>query len=333
MRRVPISVIIPTHGRTLDLRELLGSLERQNKRLEYEVLVVANLPEPGLKKIVESHGPRFRFLETGRIGVNIARNKGLERARGEVLVFLDDDAYLPDKDFLERIWRLHQTHPQAFAIGGSYSLRAGASTCETAYHLILNHRLLTSVRRYDESTLLLGGNWSCKAHFADGKFRFDDGLVFGGADVELFARLRAKGASFIFDRSIPVIHRPRLGLLSYARRAYSQGLVFGRTNTSSDHMRHWNSTISIRECADAENIGWSKRLAFYVSFYERIFAYAVETAALAGTSAPGFSVGRIVASFLPDFSNAARERLLSEAAAVLENALVVAKREPADEPR
>lgn len=329
MKRLPMTVIIPTHGRTLDLRELLGSLERQNRRLEYEVLVVANLPEPGLKKVVESHGPRFRFLETGRIGVNIARNKGLERARGEILVFFDDDAYVPDKDFLERVWLLHQTHPQALAIGGPYSLRAGASICETAYHLILKHRVLTSLRRYDESTLLLGGNWSCKAHGADGKIRFDDSVVFGGADVELFARLRVKGASFVFDRSIPLVHRPRLGLLSYARRAYSQGLVFGRVNPSVDRLRHWNSTISVRECADAEKIRWSKRVAFYVSFYEKIFAFGARAGESKGTSAPAFSMGRIVASFLPDFSTAARDRLLIEAATVVENALDVARQESA----
>ncbi|MES2964640.1 MAG: glycosyltransferase family A protein [Bdellovibrionota bacterium] len=275
MKRLPLSVVVPTYRNTLRLRELLGSLERQSRRLEYEVIVVANLPEPGLKKVVESYGPRFRFLETGRIGANLARNKGVERARGDIVVFLDDDSYVSDKDFLERVHALHESHPASLAIGGPYTLRSGATACETAYHLVLEHRLRSSRRRYDETSLLLGGNWSFKAHSLGARLRFDDTIAFGGTELELFARLIREGHSLLLDDSSSVVHQLRLSVWGLARRAYAQGLAFGRLAPTAGSTRHWHSTLTVRECAENAGLAWSRRVRFFALLYRKIFEYGV----------------------------------------------------------
>lgn len=320
MKRLPISVIIPTLRNTSCLRGLLGSLERQSRRHEYEVIVVANLPEPGLKKVVESYGPRFRFLETGRIGTNIARNKGLERARGELVVFFDDDSYLPDKDFLDRIHSLHSIHPQSLAIGGPYLLKDGANACETAYHLILEHRLRSSKRRFDETTLLLGGNWSFKTRAMDERLRFDDTISFGGTDLELFARLRRGGHSFILDDSIAVIHQLRLSPWGLARRAYVQGVAFGRLPKTSDTTSHWHSTLTIEQVADLSGVTSNGRIRFFVALYRRIFDFGFTTARKLGPAIPAFSLARLVSGLLPKFGRPARRRLIDEVVTVVENA-------------
>lgn len=328
MKPIRISVVIPTHRRTLLLRELLGSLERQNRRVEFEVLVIGNLPEFGLKKVVESYGPRFRFLETGRIGVNIARNKGVERARGEIVLFLDDDCYVPDKDFLERVWKKHEDHPQALAIGGPYSLEAGAGACERAYHLILHHRLRTSIRRYHESTSLLGGNWSFKTSLIERRLRFDDSITFGGSDVDLFSRLRKKGASFVVDETLAVFHRVRLNLWSLARRAYKQGLAHGRYERSGqDRSRHWNSTLTLEECAAELGLDWTRSLAFYVGVYDRVFRHGVRMGRERPDSAPRFSVARLLNAALPDFGPRMRVLAKDGLMALLRNAIEASRSE------
>ena len=325
---IAVSVVIPTHRLTQRkmsvLRELLGSLERQGRRIDFEVLVVANLPEPGLKKIVESYGPRFRFLETGRLGVNIARNKGLERARGEIVLFLDDDCYLPDKDFIERIHSLHTIHPQATAIGGPYLLRDGANTCETAYHLMLDRAFESSKRRYDETTHLHGGNWSIKIAAFDAKPRFEDSIVFGGSDIEMLARLRQQGHALLALDSIAVVHRLKLGLTGLLRRAYARGLEAGRAQAREDHVRHWNSTLTTRECAARQGIAWNRRLEFYVSLFERVFyVAAAKGKILKSRPLPSLSIGKLIAVFLPRTSRAELVRSITVAC---ENAWTIAKR-------
>ena len=272
-----ISVIIPTCRRASRLRDLLGSLANQQLTVPFEVLVVANLPEVGLKKIVDSYGPRFRFHETGRLGVNIARNKGLERARGEIVVFLDDDTFVADRAFLQKILAAHSSHPEALAIGGAYLPKAEMTPIESAYHWILEHQLRSNLGERDEARSLRAGNVSFKAVGLETKHRFDDRVVFGGSELSLFAKLRREQNLFLLLDSLSVEHRATISLFEIARRGFYQGYGQGLAEFALPHQRpHWNSKMPVEETFRRAHVEQTFLFRLTVRIYSRFSRFGHE---------------------------------------------------------
>lgn len=103
--RTKISISILTYNRGELLRELLGELQS----LTYsplETIVVDNHSEDGTQKIIRSEYPNVKYIRTDEnIGV-VARNLGMKRAEGDIVVTLDDDIKgFKDKD-IENLIRI-----------------------------------------------------------------------------------------------------------------------------------------------------------------------------------------------------------------------------------
>lgn len=222
------SVIIPTLGRSPHLRGLLERLQRQITDFHFEVLVVANIPQQPLRQLVNSMGAigqgRFEYLETGRMGANLARNKGIERAQGTVLIFLDDDAILDSDTFLARHLAHHQEHPEAVALGGPYRLTPLHSKWDAAYHAIAHDWLHRHIRKDHRTTQLLGGNMSIKRRALDlYGWKFDDEIGFGGAETGLCLRFALADRDLLYFDDLEVGHAPDLGRSAFCRKAFLQG--------------------------------------------------------------------------------------------------------------
>jgi glycosyltransferase involved in cell wall biosynthesis len=96
-----ISVIIPSYRRTDYLRNSLADLARQ-RGAAFECLVVLQT-EPAPAELDELHAAlpgKLRVFHSGAPNASLARNVGLREARGEVVLFLDDDVRLPNPGFL-----------------------------------------------------------------------------------------------------------------------------------------------------------------------------------------------------------------------------------------
>jgi glycosyltransferase involved in cell wall biosynthesis len=89
-----LSVVIATRNRCHDLTEALASLEVQQTRTAFEVIVVDNGSTDATRSVVDSHpnGGRTRYVFEATPGLSTARNTGIGAARGEQVAFMDDDA-------------------------------------------------------------------------------------------------------------------------------------------------------------------------------------------------------------------------------------------------
>jgi glycosyltransferase involved in cell wall biosynthesis len=102
-----VSILICTKDRAAALRETLSSLARVAvpRGWKVELLVIDNGSRDGTREVVQ--GARFHF-GTARVesepvlGVASARNRALDRATGEVLLWTDDDVRLPG-DWIEKM--------------------------------------------------------------------------------------------------------------------------------------------------------------------------------------------------------------------------------------
>jgi glucosyl-dolichyl phosphate glucuronosyltransferase len=100
-----ISILIPTHNRESLLEKTLNSLSQINVplNLDVEVIVTANACKDRTLYLLAEYQKTFpfqlKFFNELEPGANIARNRCLQEAQGEILAIVDDDVQF-DKDWL-----------------------------------------------------------------------------------------------------------------------------------------------------------------------------------------------------------------------------------------
>lgn len=90
-----ISVIIPTYKRPNSLMRAVESLQKQMLD-SFEIIVVDNCPNNALRKNINEFNRQAKFkvyhIEESKLGLHFARHTGARIAKGNILVFTDDDA-------------------------------------------------------------------------------------------------------------------------------------------------------------------------------------------------------------------------------------------------
>ncbi|GMU21812.1 MAG: hypothetical protein AMXMBFR13_19010 [Phycisphaerae bacterium] len=88
----PVSIVIATYNRLDRLRRCIGGI-RDNVQIAHETIVVGGGCTDGTEDWLEAQGD-IRFVrETRREGCTRAYNKGLRAARGEYVMWLNDDSW------------------------------------------------------------------------------------------------------------------------------------------------------------------------------------------------------------------------------------------------
>ena len=108
-----ISVIICTHNPRPDYfsRTIDGLRNQTLDRAAWELIVVDNASEEGKAPREDLHWhPNARLIPEPRLGLTPARLRGIRHAKGELLVFVDDDNVL-DPDYLEIAVRIAEERP------------------------------------------------------------------------------------------------------------------------------------------------------------------------------------------------------------------------------
>jgi glycosyltransferase involved in cell wall biosynthesis len=91
-----VSVIIPTYNHAALLPHAVESVLAQTRRAD-EVIVVDDGSTDATDEMVARRYPAVRLLTQPNRGLSAARNRGLQAARGDLVVFLDADDWLtPD---------------------------------------------------------------------------------------------------------------------------------------------------------------------------------------------------------------------------------------------
>jgi glycosyltransferase involved in cell wall biosynthesis len=102
MSDLTMSVIIPTYDRAHLIGRALASSFCQLDPGD-EVIVVDDGSTDNTKQIVADFGERVRYFRVANRGAGAARNFGIEKARGDLVAFLDsDDEWISHKTILQK---------------------------------------------------------------------------------------------------------------------------------------------------------------------------------------------------------------------------------------
>ena len=225
-----LTIVIPTHNRNQDVSHLLDSLLKQElSGLLIEVLVVGNLHDPYLEKLVKSFEKKaafsIKYFFAARIGVNSARNKGIEKAESSKIYFLDDDVLIRNPQHLRNLYNLSNIHPKIAAIGGSYYLPEKAKLIDTVYHAICTSWLKEDSQKNGNNKFhLLGGNTLYNKELLQNRLHFNEKITFGGSETELNLKLHMAQDKYLFNKSLDIEHSTHLNALNLIKKAIRQGM-------------------------------------------------------------------------------------------------------------
>ncbi|MFM2080282.1 MAG: hypothetical protein RLZZ219_964 [Cyanobacteriota bacterium] len=193
-----LSVVIPTYNRLPILRQCLQALERQRLAeplSDYEVVVVDDGSTDETVSWLQDHSadfPHLRLILQDHGGPAEGRNRGVDHARGDVIVFIDSDLVVTDTFLLAHAARLERSWRER-----------GDRLCFT-YGAVIN------TANFDDPTSephkLRDLSW---AYFATGNVAIDRALLersglfdtrfrlYGWEDLELGERLRRMGVVLV----------------------------------------------------------------------------------------------------------------------------------------
>ena len=210
------SVIICTRNRAASLRETLEAVFDQvpNQEISFEVIVVDNGSTDSTKPLVaeflvtlpDRHFGNLKYCYESQPGLSYARNRGLEEATGEVIVFTDDDI-LPESIWLEQIHREFINDPDLHLFGGRVLL---ASAKLQPVSIVTSEIPQTHVAP-DACATVIGANLAFRREIFDEVGNFDvrlgAGSFFsGGEDIEFLYRAMRTGYKLRYAPSATVYH-------------------------------------------------------------------------------------------------------------------------------
>lgn len=110
LERPDISVVIPAYNEETKIARCLSSVLSQKTNLKYEV-IVADSSTDKTPEIIKSNFPRVILIHSNtRMYRGKARNVGIKKAKGNIIVCLDSDCVVPDRNWLNKTFAAHKKY-------------------------------------------------------------------------------------------------------------------------------------------------------------------------------------------------------------------------------
>ena len=235
-----LSVVLATRLRKRQLRLCLESLSKQiYSPGQWEVIVVHDGEDPESEQVVESFRSQLpiRNLRQSHAGCGFARNRGAAEARGEYVIFTDDDCILPP-DWLSRYDACFRLNPGCMVAGPSRNWLPD-NPYSQATQDIVDCLLQYSNPTPENAWVALGNNMGAPTADFLAMQGFSPRYYRTAAeDRDFCARWVAGGRRIVFDRRIVVLHAHELNLRSFIRQHYHYGygsFLFHRLEAERHH--------------------------------------------------------------------------------------------------
>ena len=214
---------------------LLTSIQNKDfKDANLQIRVVSNLHSPEVEKVCNRHSElSVHYASTGLVGVNRARNLGLQQADTGYVLFLDDDCILPAEFSFSKIFAVLLENPGITVFGGHYLLSERYSLPGLLYYIKMQTWLLRYTNADNDALRLLGGSFLVNKKNLNG-LEFDSKNVFGGTETELILRLLHDQHRLKLLPALNVIHDFNIELFDLLKKTYKQA-VFHHQMPGSAH--------------------------------------------------------------------------------------------------
>ena len=230
MSEVKVSVVIPTINRYSDLENTIKYLLIQDFE-GFELIVIDQSPiiDSDLYQRYENK-PNISFIRSQLKSASASRNIGIKEAKGDILLFLDDDVIIEDVNFIRKHFR-HYEDPDIPGVFGCPLELEGNQKKTYQRHWM-------SYLSAEAGWLYFPSNFGCNAYISVGRsnnlsVRKDYAIAVRGMDEnylkgahreegDFCLRIHRKYGPFLFDPKASLVHigNPLGGIRSWNKGNY-----------------------------------------------------------------------------------------------------------------
>ena len=218
------SVIVPVYNRIEEVKDLLTSLSAQECK-DFEVIIVEDGSTMPCREEVNSYKDKIDvsyYLKENE-GRSIARNYGLERAKGDYFIFFDSDCVIPS-DYFRKLGIALNSNPLD-CFGGPDAAHESFSDTQKAINYSMTSFLTTGgirggkiqLEKFTPRTFNMG--FSRRVYEKVGGFR-----EMFSEDIDMSTRIKNAGCSIGLVRDAFVYHKRRVDFRKFLRQVYVFGM-------------------------------------------------------------------------------------------------------------
>jgi len=201
------SVVVVCYNRARILEKCLECLFLQDYPPDkYEVVYVDDGSDDDTAEVLDGLRPECGFtrISQPRSGQGIARNRGVEAARGEAVIFVDSDAFAPPWFVREHV-ASHRASPGSIVDGPAINMESDGVPTSLPFRAP-QVRALAALDFGGASFITVNASCPRERFVSVGGFDPDFHRGWWWEDVELGARLRESGLGRVKNRSAYVLH-------------------------------------------------------------------------------------------------------------------------------
>ncbi|MFZ0389375.1 MAG: glycosyltransferase [Calditrichia bacterium] len=221
-----ISVVIPSYNSENTIKECLESIYRQDYSGEVEI-ILADSSRDSTPELVIQQFPEVKLLHfQQKTDPGSARNSGVKKSRGEVILFIDSDC-IAEKSWIDDIIQRHRRFPEIAAVGGATvnGNKSGDEVGLAGYLAEFREFIPEQKPKFVDHVPTL--NISYKRRIFE-QYGFFDSRYYPQEDLVFNYRLIQAGEKILFDPGIRVLHRHRSDFLGYLKHQKQIGKITAR---------------------------------------------------------------------------------------------------------
>ncbi|MFA5175674.1 MAG: glycosyltransferase [Candidatus Nanoarchaeia archaeon] len=217
---IKFSIIIPVRKIGEYVHEAIPHFNNQTYK-NFEIIVISEADE-------NVKFPKTKIIKVGQVPPAEKRNTGVINAKGEILAFIDDDAY-PEKDWLEKALKDFEDK-NIVAVGGPSLVPKNATFFQRVSNKVYELSATKTGDRYGKGKRKEIDDWPT-CNFFVRKKDFDevkgfDSKYWGGEDTQVCYSLLKQG-KMIYDPELLIYHHPRKSLKQHLKQTFFWGMWRG----------------------------------------------------------------------------------------------------------
>jgi GT2 family glycosyltransferase len=220
------SIIVLNWNGLKELRPCLGAIAENTLIEEYEVIVLDNASEePGVEEAVRPYAKARLIKEPVNHGFGRGNNIAARQARGEYLVFINNDT-LPRRDWLRPMVDLQRSTPRVGIVGSRLVDSAGNTLYTGSYFQPAINAYADAGRNYPasfgdeprECEVYVGCGILLKRELFDAVGGFDPHYFQGHEDFDLCLKVRERGLRVMYCPRSMIVHIENVSMKKLSRR-------------------------------------------------------------------------------------------------------------------
>lgn len=208
-----VSVLVGSRDRPDVLRRCLNSIFNQDYE-NFEVLVLDDGSQTPYSHLLQKEYPAkyFRFDEPR--GVAGGRNYLMEMAKGEIFVFIDDDAYFKNNNVLSRVVEAFEAEPMVGILAFKVvDFRDGRKDYLVPFNRQIRRRHPDIIKKNVFVSYFVGTGHAIRKDVIDACGGYQDDMVYGEEELDLSYRVIGCGYKIMYSPLLVIHHRPEPSVL------------------------------------------------------------------------------------------------------------------------